>query len=200
MWAWQVDAWPQPQHCCKSAPGGSVLGPPAHGWMSTAGLCRLEQTALQESQRKTKNVPRVMECPRGHVHPGSGSLLLGPEQGVRVRQPPVTLPPHNALPGDPATGRAEVKAIPGPVTAFGGGRGVNLKGSPGPHWGRTWVGAGFGERSDFSSRPRPTALLRAQREHDQLPTLVEGDKHVTGTFGAALSDTKLPGSAWTIWK
>lgn len=148
----------------------------------------------------TKNVPRVMECPRGHVHPGSGSLLLGPEQGVRVRQPPVTLPPHNALPGDPATGRAEVKAIPGPVTAFGGGRGVNLKGSPGPHWGRTWVGAGFGERSDFSSRPRPTALLRAQREHDQLPTLVEGDKHVTGTFGAALSDTKLPGSAWTIWK
>lgn len=55
------------------------------------------------------------------------------------------------------------------------------------------VEAGFGKRRDFSSCPLP--WLWAQVENDQLPTLARGDKHVTGTFGAALSDKKLPGSA-----
>ena len=75
-------------------------------------------------------------------------------------------------------------------------QGGKSQGLPGLHWGRTWVGAGFGRRSDFSSRPRPAVLLWEWRERDQLPTLSEGDKQVTGTFGAALPDTKLPGSAW----
>ena len=83
------------------------------GWVCPGPSCaQLDVNSWPLPSSHKENVPRIVECPQGHIHPGSRSLLLGPEQGVRVKQPHITPPPHTALPRDPATAGLRSKPFP----------------------------------------------------------------------------------------
>ena len=146
MWARQVDVRPSFSTVASLSRVGLSWAP-----LRAAGCEQLASAVCSKLPSRSHNEKRPQDY---GTSPGARSPRAKKSSpGARARRTGQAAPCNSPAPHDPTwrPSHSRPRSEPCPVWRQGG----KSQGLPGPHWGRPWVGAGFGRRSDFSLHPRP---------------------------------------------